>query len=207
MTINDNNDNCTWIQPLGCCCADNRCSCAGAGSVTENGCTLVIHKILLDACGNQACTPRTFSICVKGPSFPSGEVFQLTAGNCRTLDEPLILTGLICGDYSIEEISDAPRRYCTTITGTGVCGNCVRLTPGCPPAVVTIINRRRICRWGCCSGIGSIGGCQGGCGCGGVLAGHTGCSCGCGCGNRGCSCGTGANPRLSCGCVNARLKN
>lgn len=203
MYITDNHENCAWVQPLGCGCAANRCSLAGVGSVAENGCTLVIHKILLDACGNQACTPRTFSICVKGPSYPCGEVFQMTAGSCRTLDEPLVLTGLICGDYTIEEINDEPRRYCSTITGSCVCGNCVRLTPGCPPAVVTIINRRRLCRWGCCSGIGSIGGCGGSCGCGG-------CSCGCGGSSCGCgrsSCGCGSNSRLGCGCVNARLKS
>ena len=80
---------------------------------------------------------------------------------CLEIDEPLILAGLICGDYTIEEICDTGRSYCSTITGPNVCGNCVRLVPGCPPAVVTIVNRRRICRWGHCSGIGC------GCGCGG----------------------------------------
>ena len=147
-----------FIQPLDCGCSVDRCACVGTGSIAENGCTLVIHKIVLDACGGQSCTPRTFSICVKGPSYPNGEVFQLTAGSCLEIDEPLILAGLICGDYTIEEICDTGRSYCSTITGPNVCGNCVRLVPGCPPAVVTIVNRRRICRWGHCSGIG--------CGCG-----------------------------------------
>lgn len=158
-----------FIQPLDCGCSVDRCACVGTGSIAENGCTLVIHKIVLDACGGQSCTPRTFSICVKGPSYPNGEVFQLTAGSCLEIDEPLILAGLICGDYTIEEICDTGRSYCSTITGPNVCGNCVRLVPGCPPAVVTIVNRRRICRWGHCSGIGC--GCGGGCSCGG----QTGC--------------------------------
>ena len=136
-----------FIQPLDCGCSVDRCACVGTGSIAENGCTLVIHKIVLDACGGQSCTPRTFSICVKGPSYPNGEVFQLTAGSCLEIDEPLILAGLICGDYTIEEICDTGRSYCSTITGPNVCGNCVRLVPGCPPAVVTIVNRRRICRW------------------------------------------------------------
>ena len=60
-----------WIHPLLCnptqfCCVGN-----------DNGPTLVFHSILLEPCGNQSCTPRTFNIRVTGPSFPCGESFTL----------------------------------------------------------------------------------------------------------------------------------
>ena len=65
-----------WKHPLLCnpahlCCAEN-----------ENGPTLVIHQILLEPCGNQSCTPRTFTIRITGPSYPCGETFTLRAGSC-----------------------------------------------------------------------------------------------------------------------------
>ena len=53
-----------FIQPI--LCNQARFSCAG----TQDGATLVIHKIVLEPCGNQSCTPRTFNIRVTGPSFP-----------------------------------------------------------------------------------------------------------------------------------------
>lgn len=111
-----------------------------------NGLTLVIYKILLNACGNQQCSRRTFTLRITGPSFPTGETFQITAGSCTTLDEPLILTGLMPGDYCIDEIQTEPFRYISTFTGPTVCKNVVRVSPGCPPAVVTIVNRERLCR-------------------------------------------------------------
>ena len=47
-----------WKHPLLCnpayyCCANDN---------QDNGPTLVIHQILLEPCGNQSCTPRTFTI-------------------------------------------------------------------------------------------------------------------------------------------------
>ena len=38
-----------------------------------------------------------------------------------------------------------PCEYCTTITGP-VMGNVVRLTNSCVPTVVTIVNRKQLCR-------------------------------------------------------------
>ena len=38
-----------------------------------------------------------------------------------------------------------PYEYCTTITGQ-VMGNVVRLTNSCVPTVVTIVNRKQLCR-------------------------------------------------------------
>ena len=80
-----------WKHPLLCnpvhfCCADQN---------NDNGPTLVIHQILLEPCGNQSCTPRTFTIRVTGPSYPCGETFTLRAGSCTELDEPLVIAGLI----------------------------------------------------------------------------------------------------------------
>lgn len=122
---------------------------------TESGATLVIHKIVLEACANQSCTPRTFNLRITGPSYPCGEVFQLRAGNCLELDEPLVISNLEPGAYTIEEIEACPNTYISTITGP-VCGHTVLLTAGGPPTVITIVSRKRFCRL-----------CQGyGCGCG-----------------------------------------
>lgn len=164
------NDNCGCNTGCGCndtcgcntgCCDGSTCSqfmqpilCNQArfsSTGMENGATLVIHKIVLEPCGNQSCTPRTFNIRVTGPSFPGGEVFQLRAGSCLELDEPLVITGLTPGTYRIEEIFNTPHEYVSTITGP-VCGRCVTLTNSCAPTVVTIVNRRRLCRL--CHGAG-----------------------------------------------------
>lgn len=140
-----------WKHPLCCnhthyCCAEN-----------ENGPTLVIHKIVLEPCGNQSCTPRIFNIRVTGPSYPNGEVFTLRAGSCLELDEPLVISGLIPGTYTLEEVFTKPNEYVSTITGP-VCGRCVTIANSCVPTVVTIVNRKRLCRL--CRGFGC------GCGCG-----------------------------------------
>ena len=128
-----------WVQPILC----NQTRYISAEC--ENGATLVIHKIVLEPLGDQSCTPRTFSIRVTGPSYPNGELFQLRAGSCLQLDEPLVITGLIPGQYSIEEVFNNPNEYVTTITGP-VCGRCVLLTASSVPTVVTLVNRRRVCR-------------------------------------------------------------
>lgn len=134
-----------WIHPI--CCNQTHLCCAGR----EDGATLVIHQIVLEACGEQSCTPRTFNIRITGPSFPCGEVFTLRAGSCIELDEPLVITGLIPGDYTIELLFSFPHQFITTLTGP-VCGNTVRLTANCPPTVVTIVCRRRLCSL--CHGFG-----------------------------------------------------
>ena len=113
-------------------------------SAAENGATLVIHMIVLEPCGNQSCTPRTFKIRITGPSYPCGEVFTLTAGSCITLDEPLVLTGLEPGTYCIEEIFACPHAYVSTYTGP-VHGRCVCVGSGYAPTVITIVNRKRLC--------------------------------------------------------------
>jgi len=118
---------------------------------TENGATLVIHKIVLEPCGNTTCTPRTFNIRVTGPSYPCGEIFRMRAGSCLELDEPLVLTGLRPGTYCIEEIFTCPNEYITTFTGP-VCGRHVTVSNSFFPTVVTICNRKRLCRL--CHGFG-----------------------------------------------------
>ena len=128
-----------WVQPILC----NQTRFISAEE--ENGATLVIHKIVLEPLADQSCTPRTFSIRVTGPSYPCGELFQLRAGSCTELDEPLVITGLTPGQYAIEEVFSNPNEYITTITGP-VCGRCVLLTASSVPTVVTLVNRRRLCR-------------------------------------------------------------
>ena len=128
-----------WMQPI--LCSQTRL----ANAEDENGATLVIHKIVLEPLADQTCTPRTFSIRVTGPSYPCGELFQLRAGSCTELDEPLVITGLTPGCYSIEEVFSTPNEYVSTITGP-VCGNTVMLASSASPTVVTLCCRKRICR-------------------------------------------------------------
>ena len=134
-----------WMHPILCnpthlCCAEN-----------TNGPTLVIHKIVLEPCGNQSCTPRNFTIVITGPSYPCGESFTLRAGSCTEVDEPLVITGLIPGTYRIEEIHadsgcgccHGEYEYETTYTGP-VCDNTVAITASSVPVVVTIVSRKRL---------------------------------------------------------------
>ena len=133
-------DNCPysrWRHPIYCCPAYY--SCAG----TQDGPTLVIHAIPLEAGCEQSCTPRTFRIRITGPSYPCGEIFSLRAGSCLTLDEPLVISGLEPGQYQIEVLFDCPRNYLSTITGAD-CGGCVQVTNSAAPTVVTIVSRRRV---------------------------------------------------------------
>ena len=125
-----------WLHPL--CCNPAHFCCAGC----ENGPTLVIHKIVLEPCGGQSCTERTFTLRITGPSYPNGETFTLRAGSCTQLDEPLVISGLEPGCYTIEELMSKPYEYCTTITGP-VMGNVVRLTNSGVPTVVTIVSRKQ----------------------------------------------------------------
>ena len=128
------------MHPL--CCNPTRYCCAGF----ENGPTLVIHKIVLEPCGNQSCTPKTFTLRITGPSYPNGAIFTLRTGSCTELDEPLVVSGLTPGNYTIEELFSTPNEYITTITGPVCGGNTVLLVANCPPTVVTIVNRKRLCR-------------------------------------------------------------
>ena len=133
-----------WKHPLLCnpahlCCAEN-----------ENGPTLVIHQILLEPCGNQSCTPRTFTIRITGPSYPCGEIFTLRAGSCTEIDEPLVITNLEPGQYEIEQVTASgcgcwDSEYDTTFTGPISCGQ-VSITASPVPTVITIVSRKRICR-------------------------------------------------------------
>ncbi|MFR2019715.1 MAG: hypothetical protein ACLS6G_04045 [Christensenellales bacterium] len=49
------------------CAATRRISLRGL----RNGPTLVIHKIVLEPCGGQSCTERTFTLRITGPSYPN----------------------------------------------------------------------------------------------------------------------------------------
>lgn len=145
-----------WKHPLLCnpahlCCAEN-----------TDGPTLVIHCILLEPCGNQSCTPRSFTIRVTGPSYPNGETFTLRAGSCTELDEPLVIAGLTPGQYQIEQLTGGRNcscgchgchgcscncccgaQYDTSFTGPISCGS-VSIVNSNVPTVITIVNRKRL---------------------------------------------------------------
>ncbi|MBQ2992092.1 MAG: hypothetical protein IJD60_12530 [Clostridia bacterium] len=149
-----------WKHPLLCnpahlCSAEN-----------DNGPTLVIHAILLEPCGSQSCTPRTFTIRVTGPSYPCGETFTLRAGSCTEIDEPLVITGLIPGQYQVEQVVSGcscgcGSQYDTTFTGPISCGY-VAITASRVPTVITIVNRKRL--RGCRCHRNGCGGSYNGCG-------------------------------------------
>ena len=142
-----------WMHPI--CCNQAYYTCAGA----QNGATLVIHQIALEAGGEQSCTPRSFQLRITGASYPCGEVFSLRAGSCTELDEPLIISGLEPGQYRIELLSSCNGEFISTLTGP-VCGQIITVSAGAAPTVVTIVSRRNLyhCRcyhnWnnscGCC---------------------------------------------------------
>ena len=147
-----------WTHPLLCnpahlCCASN-----------EDGPTLVIHQILLEPCGNQSCTPRTFTIRLTGPSYPCGETFTLRAGSCTEIDEPLVITQLEPGQYELELVTGSGcacgcgchSEYDTTFTGP-ISNGCISITASPVPTVITIVTRKRLCRR-------RRGGCRPGCG-------------------------------------------
>lgn len=141
-----------WLQPI--CHHPTHYCCAGS----ENGPTLVIHKIILEAGGSQSCTPRTISLRITGPSYPCGEVFTLRAGSCTELDEPLVIAGLIPGQYTIEELHACRNTQTSTLTGP-VCGNTVNVTDSPVPTVITIVSRLHpgrccACRHSCTHGCG-----------------------------------------------------
>ncbi|MBR5288267.1 MAG: hypothetical protein IKU34_06715 [Clostridia bacterium] len=135
-----------WMHPI--CCNQAYYSCAGA----QNGATLVIHQIALEAGGQQSCTPRSFQLRITGPSYPCGEVFSLRAGSCVELDEPLVISGLEPGQYRIEPLNSCCGDYISTITGPA-CGQLVTVSAGAAPTVVTIVSRRSLfhCRRCACA--------------------------------------------------------
>ncbi len=165
-----------WVHPLLCNCT-HLCS-----AECENGPTLVIHSILLEPCGNQSCTPRTFSIRITGPSYPAGETFSLRAGSCTEVDEPLVITNLEPGQYEIEQLGDCDV-YDTTFTGA-ICEGSVAITASCVPTVITIVNRKRLCRRRRCRHNGGCGHSCGGNGCGSWNGCWNGCGHHHGCGHR-----------------------
>ena len=138
-----------WPQEDGACGAYLQPICASPAQYSDagvtQGATLVIHKIVLEPCGDRSCTPRTYTIRITGPSYPCGETFQLRAGSCLELDEPLVITGLEPGTYCIEEVQNCPNAYISTFTGP-VCGRQVTVTSSYFPTVITICSRKRLCR-------------------------------------------------------------
>ena len=135
-----------WRHPIHC--QQPYFTCAGS----QDGPTLVIHQIVLEAGCEQSCTPRSFRIRVTGPSYPCGEIFTLRTGSCLELDEPLVISGLEAGVYRVEVLYDCPNQYQSTITGAQ-CGGYVNVASSVVPTVVTIVSRRQVCvrrnRCGC----------------------------------------------------------
>ena len=90
---------------------------------------LTITKIVVDYKGNLITTPRTFVIKVTGPSYPSGTLMELTNST------PLVLKGLIYGQYTVEELNTT--NYTVTITAP------VTLTGGATSGTITVRNQEK----------------------------------------------------------------
>lgn len=58
---------------------------------------LTVCKTVKDANGKTISTPRSFTFTLTGPSYPSGKEMTITSGT------PLVIGGLIYGDYTVSE--------------------------------------------------------------------------------------------------------
>ncbi len=129
------------------CAAIPRISAARAGKTAR-------RSSFIKSCLNPAATRAARSArspCASPAPVIQWEIFTLRAGSCTQLDEPLVISGLEPGCYAIEELLNCPNEYCTTITGRSW-ANVVQLTNSCVPTVVTIVNRKRLCRRRYCGG-------------------------------------------------------
>ena len=97
-------------------------------ALLQNG-QLTITKVLVDSKGKTITTTRTYVVRVTGPSYPSGTLLELTNAS------PLVLTGLIYGQYSVEELNTT--NYTVTISGP------VSLVGGATSAVITVRNQEK----------------------------------------------------------------
>lgn len=90
---------------------------------------LTITKIVVDYKGTLITTPRTFIIKVTGPSYPSGTLMELTNTT------PLVLKGLIYGQYTVEELNTT--NYTVSISAP------VTLTGGATNGTITVRNQEK----------------------------------------------------------------
>ena len=97
-------------------------------AIQQNG-QLTITKLLVDYSGKTITTTRTYVVKVTGPSYPSGTLMELTNTT------PLVLTGLIYGQYSLEELNTT--NYNVTITGP------VTLSGGATSTAITVRNQEK----------------------------------------------------------------
>ena len=97
-------------------------------AILQNG-RLTITKVLVDYSGKTITTARTYVVKVTGPSYPDGTLMELTNAT------PLVLTGLIYGQYTVEELNTT--NYNVTISGP------VTLSGGATSAAITVYNQEK----------------------------------------------------------------
>jgi hypothetical protein len=112
--------------------ADNHDDVWDDASVTVNCAGLIITKSV-DWNGAVPSLLQTFTICIKGPSYPNGNETQPAPGACQTVGSAggdLIWNNLIPGDYLVTE---TPPGGAWTVTGSGVQvtveGDCDAINP------------------------------------------------------------------------------
>ena len=90
---------------------------------------MTITKVLVDYSGKPITTTRTYVVKVTGPSYPSGTLMELTNA------APLVLTGLIYGQYTVEELNTT--NYNVTISSPVTIGG------GASSMAITVRNQEK----------------------------------------------------------------
>jgi LPXTG-motif cell wall-anchored protein len=93
---------------------------------------LTITKVLKDNTGTVLTENKTFNILVTGPSYPNGQTFTVST------TEPLVIKGLIYGNYTIVEQNAAD--YTVSYSGPLALSLPVSLTMNFLSAAITITN-------------------------------------------------------------------
>jgi len=93
---------------------------------------LTITKVLKDNTGTVLTESKTFSILVTGPSYPNGQTFDVSTA------QPLVIKGLIYGNYTIVEQNAAD--YTVTYSGALALSVPIPLSLSSPTSSITITN-------------------------------------------------------------------
>lgn len=135
-----------WLHPL--CCNPAHFCCAG----WENGRRSSFIKSCLNPAATRAARSARSPCASPAPVIPMGRFSSLRAGSCTQLGR---------AGSSSAGLTRAvmPSKNCSTVrTNTArpsparSMGNVVQLTNSCVPTVVTIVNRKRLCRRRYCGG-------------------------------------------------------
>lgn len=138
---------CPYSEASPLCC-NPRISAARAGKTARRSSFI---KSCLNPAATRAARSARSPCASPAPVIPMGRFSPCARAAAPSLTSRPRHQRLEPGCYAIEELLNCPNEYCTTITGP-VMGNVVQLTNSCVPTVVTIVNRKRLCRRRYCGG-------------------------------------------------------